>query len=213
MLNTLNAGKLPVKKTVGFLVAVLTSVVLMTSAASNGYKVGDAVKDFKLKNTDGKMVSLSDYNTKGLIVIFTCNHCPYARAYQQRIEVLDKMYKSKGYPVIAISPNDPTMIPEDSYENMVSYAKEKGMSYPYLFDETQDVARQFGAARTPHVFVLNKTDKGYQVAYIGAIDDNTEDASQVQHKYVEDAVNALLSGKPVPVTETKAIGCTIKWRS
>ena len=202
------------KKTIAFIAAVITSVTLMTSAATNGYKVGDSVKDFKLKNIDGKSVSLADYKeAKGFIVVFTCNHCPFARAYQQRIEALDKMYQSKGYPVLAISSNDPVAVPEDAYDKMVSYAKEKSMTYPYLFDETQEVARQFGAAKTPHVFVLNKTDKGYKVEYIGAIDDNPEDASQVQHKYVEDAVNALLNGKQVPVTETKAIGCTIKWRS
>jgi hypothetical protein len=115
--------------------------------------------------------------------------------------------------VIAINPNDTKAVPDDSYENMVSVAKAKGYTFPYLLDETQQVARQFGAARTPHVFVLNKTDKGLQVAYIGAIDDNTEDASAVTHKYVEDAVNSLLKGQQVPVTETKAVGCTIKWRS
>lgn len=194
--------------------AMLSLVVLMTSAATNGYKVGDKVKDFKLKNVDGKVVSLADYsNVKGFIVVFTCNHCPYAKAYEQRVISLNKMYSDKGYPVIAINPNDPATVPDDSYDNMVKNAKDKGFTFPYLFDETQQVARQFGAARTPHVFVLNKTDKGLQVAYIGAIDDNTEDAGSVQHKYVEDAVNALLAGKPVPVTETKAVGCTIKWRS
>jgi len=202
------------KKTIVFFSIVLTAAVMMTTAASNGYKVGDSVKDFQLKNTDGKNVSLADYkNAKGYIVIFTCNHCPYAKAYEQRIMGLDKMYASKGYPVIAINPNDTKAVPDDSYENMVSVAKAKGYTFPYLIDETQQVARQFGAARTPHVFVLNKTDKGLQVAYIGAIDDNTEDASAVTHKYVEDAVNSLLKGQQVPVTETKAVGCTIKWRS
>jgi peroxiredoxin len=202
------------KKTFVFFSIVLTAAVMMTTAASNGYKVGDTVKDFQLKNTDGKNVSLVDYkNAKGYIVVFTCNHCPYAKAYEQRIMSLDKMYASKGYPVIAINPNDTKAVPDDSYENMVSVAKAKGYTFPYLLDETQQVARQFGAARTPHVFVLNKTDKGLQVAYIGAIDDNTEDASAVTHKYVEDAVNSLLKGQQVPVTETKAVGCTIKWRS
>ena len=126
---------------------------------------------------------------------------------------LDKTFRPKGFPVVAISPNDPAAVPDDSYENMIKRSKEKGYTFPYLIDETQQVARDFGATRTPHVFVLNKTDKGYEVAYIGAIDDNTEDAGAVKNHYVEDAVNALLAGRKVPVTETKAIGCTIKWKS
>ncbi|MGB3074281.1 MAG: thioredoxin family protein [Chitinophagales bacterium] len=202
------------KKSVQIFAMAIAAVAFLTSAATTGYKVGDTVKDFSLKNIDGKMVSLKDYNSaKGAIVIFTCNHCPYAKAYEQRVIALDKMYKSKGYPVIAINPNDVVAVPDDSFDNMVKNAKEKGYTFPYLLDETQQVARQFGAAKTPHVFVLNKTDKGYDVAYIGAIDDNTEDAGAVQHKYVEDAVNALIAGKSVPVTTTKAVGCTIKWKS
>lgn len=185
-----------------------------TSFAPPAYKVGDSVKDFKLKNVDGKYVSLADNkDVKGYIVIFTCNHCPYAKAYEQRIMDLDKTFRPKGFPVVAISPNDPAAVPDDSYENMIKRSKEKGYTFPYLIDETQQVARDFGATRTPHVFVLNKTDKGYEVAYIGAIDDNTEDAGAVKNHYVEDAVNALLAGRKVPVTETKAIGCTIKWKS
>lgn len=195
-------------------VLFLTGIILFSSFTPPGYKVGDQVDDFKLKNTDGRMLSLADYkDAKGFIVIFTCNHCPYAKAYEQRIMDLDKKFKSQGYHVIAISPNDPAKVPDDSYENMVKRAKDKNYTFPYLFDETQQVARKFGAMRTPHVYVLNKTSKGYDVKYMGAIDDNTEDPSQVKRRYVEDAVNALMQGKQVPVTETKAIGCTIKWKS
>lgn len=202
------------KKSVQIMAVAFVAIAFLTSATMSGYKVGDTVKDFSLKNIDGKMMSLKDNSdAKGAIVIFTCNHCPYAKAYEQRVLNLDKMYKGKGFPVIAINPNDPVAVPDDSFDNMVKNAKEKGYTFPYLMDETQQVARQFGAARTPHVYVLNKTDKGYEVAYIGAIDDNTEDAGAVQHKYVEDAVNALLAGKSVPVTQTKAVGCTIKWKS
>ena len=193
---------------------LITGFVLFSSFAAPPYKVGDKVEDFKLKNIDGKMVSLADFDqAKGFIVIFTCNHCPYAKAYEQRILELDKKYASKGFPVIAINPNDPTKVPDDSFENMTKRAKEKGYSFPYLFDESQQVARKFGAARTPHVYVLSKKDKNLEVAYIGAIDDNTEDAGAVKNHYVEDAVNALLEGKAVPVSETKAIGCTIKWKT
>jgi peroxiredoxin len=196
----------------GFAIAVV-AISLFTSAATNGYKIGDTVKDFSLKNVDNKMVSLKDDGgSKGCIVIFTCNHCPYAKAYEQRVIALDKMYRSKGYPVIAINPNDPVKVPDDSFDNMQRVAKEKNYPFPYIIDETQGIARQFGAARTPQVYVLTKTEKGYEVAYIGAIDDNTEDAGKVQHKYVEEAVNALLEGKAVSTQETKAVGCTIKWK-
>src|SRR5215510_8080340 len=142
---------------------LLTGLVIFSSFAPPAYKVGDNVKDFKLKNVDGKMVSLADYQSaKGFIVVFTCNHCPYAKAYEQRIMDLDKNFRSQGYPVIAISSNDPSTIPDDSYGNMVKRAKEKNYSFPYLFDETQQVAHDFGAMRTPHVFVLSKTGSGLQ---------------------------------------------------
>ncbi len=193
---------------------LLLGVIVFSSFAPNGYKVGDNINDFKLKNVDGKMVSLADFSdAKGFIVVFTCNHCPYAKAYEQRIIDMDKKYRAKGFPVIAISSNDATMVPDDSYQNMMVRAKDKGYTFPYLYDETQQVARQFGAMRTPHVFVLSKSAKGNKVEYIGAIDDNVEDVSLAQHHYVDDAVNALLEGKKVPVTEMKAVGCTIKWKS
>lgn len=201
------------KKTLQYGSAAILTVVILTAATINGYKVGDTVKDFKLKNVDGKFISLSEFDdAKGFIVIFTCNHCPYAKAYESRVMALDRIYKEKGYPVIAINPNDPVAVPDDSFESMVQNARKKGFTFPYLMDETQQVARQFGAARTPHVYVLNKVTEGYEVAYIGAIDDNTEDAGKVKHTYVEDAVNALLDGKNVAVSETKAVGCTIKWK-
>ncbi|MBA3647524.1 MAG: thioredoxin family protein [Chitinophagales bacterium] len=202
------------KQSIKFLGIIIILITVMTSASTPGYKVGDKADDFKLKNIDGKMISLADYkDAKGFIVIFTCNHCPYAKAYESRVMALNSMYASKGFPVIAINPNDPKVEPEDSYDNMMAVAKSKGYTFPYLLDESQSVAKEYGAQRTPHVFVLNKTDKGLQVSYIGAIDDNTEDPSLVQHHYVEDAVNALLGGKQVPVTQTKAIGCGIKWKS
>jgi peroxiredoxin len=195
--------------------AVLSAVfIALCSFNFSGYNVGDKATDFKLKNVDGKMISLSDYkDAKGFIVVFTCNHCPFAKAYEDRIIALNKMYAVKGYPVIAINPNDPSQVDEDSYANMQQRAKAKSYTFPYLIDETQSVAHAFGAAHTPHVFVLQKSGSDYLVKYIGAIDDNSEDASAVKHKYVEDAVNNLLSGKPVDPSSTKAIGCGIKWKS
>ena len=193
---------------------MLLGLFIFSSFAPPAYQVGDTVKDFKLKNVDGKMVSLADYQTaKGFIVVFTCNHCPYAKAYEQRIMDLDKTWSPKGYPVIAISANDPTTVPDDSYDNMVKRAKEKGYTFPYLFDQTQGVARDYGATRTPQVYVLQKSEKGMKVEYIGAIDDNTEDASAAKNHYVDDAVSSLLKGAPVAVPQTKAVGCTIKWKA
>lgn len=176
-----------------------------------GYKIGDIATDFSLKNVDGKEVSLADYkDAKGFIVTFTCNHCPYAVAYEDRLIALDKKYRDVGYPVIAINPNNPEKQPQDSFENMVTRAKEKGFTFPYLLDQGQHIYPQYGATKTPHMFVLQKTDKGNVVKYIGAIDDNYQDESAVTKKYVEDAVEALLKGEKVPVEVTKAIGCTIK---
>jgi peroxiredoxin len=187
------------------------SMLTMPSIYAQGYNVGDAASDFKLKNVDGKFISLSDYpEAKGFIIIFTCNHCPYAKAYQDRIIQLDKKYKPLGYPVIAISPNDPEIVPEDSYENMVLVAKEKGFTFPYLFDGTQEVYRKYGAKRTPHVYLLKKGAGGLIVRYIGAIDDNYEDASQVKTPYLANALDALLAGRTPDLTFTKAIGCSIK---
>lgn len=184
-----------------------------TGVYAQGYKVGDLASDFKLKNVNDKPVSLKDFSSaKGFIVIFTCNHCPYSRAYEDRIIALNKNYAAKGYPVIAINPNDPKVQPEDSFEKMKTRAKDKQFNFPYLVDETQQVTKQYGATRTPHVFVLQKTSEGYRVEYIGAIDDNTENGDQAANKYVQNAVDALLKdAKPNP-SFTKALGCTIKWK-
>lgn len=176
-----------------------------------GYEVGDTAADFKLKNVDGKMVSLGDYkNAKGFIVIFDCNTCPYSKAYNERIIALNKKYASVGYPVVAINSNDPSKSSGDSFEEMVRVAKEKGYDFPYLVDESQTVAKSFGATNTPHVFVLTKDLK---VAYIGAIDDSARKAEAVTKKYVETAVDELLAGKKVSTSKTKAIGCGIKWKT
>jgi peroxiredoxin len=176
-----------------------------------GYQVGDMATDFSLMNIDDKMVSLADYEAaKGFIVVFTCNHCPFSVACEDRIIDLDAKYKDQGYPVIAINPNNPELYEEDSFENMKIRAEEKGFTFPYLFDDGQTIYPQYGAKKTPHVYVLEKTDEGNRVAYIGAIDDNTEEADKVTKKYVEDAVDALLRGEQPEVTETVAIGCSIK---
>lgn len=189
----------------------LVSAFTINKAVTSGYEVGDKATDFKLKNIDDKEVSLSDYKeAKGFIVVFTCNHCPFAIAYEDRIIALDKKYKKLGYPVIAINPNNPEVQEKDSFELMKVRAKEKGFTFPYLFDEGQKIYPQYGATKTPHVYLLQKTKDGNVVKYIGAIDDNHADESAVKVKYVEDAVDALLKNKEVSVKMTKAIGCSIK---
>ncbi|RZK65964.1 MAG: thioredoxin family protein [Pedobacter sp.] len=191
------------------IVGMLAAFTVTKSAA--GYKVGDIATDFSLKSTANKQVSLKDMkNAKGYIVIFTCNHCPYAVAYEDRIVALDKKYKKLGYPVVAINPNNPAKQKDDSFDKMQVRAKEKGFTFPYLLDEGQKIYPQYGATKTPHVYLLQKTAKGNVVKYIGAIDDNYEDEAAVQQKYVENAVDALLKNKEVTVKETKAIGCSIK---
>lgn len=185
-----------------------------TAPTVPGYDVGDDVSDFELKSVEGEMVSLSDYeDAKGFILIFDCNTCPYSKAYRDRIKELHAKYADEGYPVVAIQPNDPEKSPGDSFDKMKEYADEHGYEHAYLYDETQEVAKRFGATNTPHVYVLEKEDASLVVRYIGAIDNNTKDASAADKKYVEDAVNALLEGENPEVTKTKAIGCTIKWRA
>lgn len=190
---------------------VLAEASETSEVINAGYKIGDAATDFKLKNVNEKFVSLSDYkDAKGFLVIFTCNHCPYAIAYEDRIVALDKKYAQLGYPVIAINPNDPSVQPEDSFENMKKRAAEKGFTFPYLLDDGQKIYPQYGATKTPHVFLLNKENGKNIVKYIGTIDDNYDDANDVSVRYVEAAVDALLAKKPIEQTTTVAIGCTIK---
>ena len=194
--------------TVAVLLVALSSFTMMKTS---GYRVGDVVDDFSLKNVNEKEVSLKEYSkVKGFIVIFTCNHCPFSVAYEDRIIALDKKYKKLGYPVIAINPNNPEKQPDDSFDLMKVRAKEKGFTFPYLFDDGQIVTNKYGASKTPEVYILQKTEKGHVVQYTGAIDDNHEDAEAVKKKYVENAVDALLKNNKVTVTETKAIGCSVK---
>jgi peroxiredoxin len=178
---------------------------------TRGYGIGDAATDFLLKNIDGDRISLKDYkDAKGFVIIFTCNHCPYSVAYEDRIIALDKKYKNLGYPVIAINPNNPKEYPTDSFEFMKVRAREKGFSFPYLLDEGQKIYPQYGATKTPHVFLLQKEGEENIVKYIGAIDDNYQDATAVKNNYLENALQSLLSGKAIHVTESVAIGCRIK---
>ena len=207
----------PMKKTfllaTGLLVVVAVLFVNATESPEGGYEVGDYATDFKLPNVDGKEVSLADYaDAKGYVVVFTCNTCPYAKLYEQRIIDLDNKYRSKGFPVIAINPNDTGQQPGDSMEEMIARAKEKNYPFPYLRDDSQETTLAYGATKTPHVYLLSKEGGKLRVEYIGAIDDSPREAADVNERYVEDAINALLAGEKPAVTSKRAIGCTIKWR-
>lgn len=183
-----------------------------THSIAVGYKTGDVVKDFSLKNVDGSMVSLASIkDTKGYIVIFTCNHCPYSVAYEDRIIELHKNFAQQGFPVVAINPNSADVVPEDSYDNMVKRAKDKSFPFVYLHDDTQEIAKQFGATRTPHVFLVTKQGDKNVVSYIGAIDDNTDNPKEAKNKFVEKAIASAIAGAKPEIDFTKAIGCSIKW--
>lgn len=173
-----------------------------------GYAVGDQAEDFRLKNIDGRMVSLSDYpDAAGYIVLFTCNHCPYAQLYEDRIISIHRRFAPLGYPVVAINPNDPELMPEDSFDEMKKRAKQKNFPFPYLMDEHQDVYPRFGADRTPLVYLLDST---LHVRYIGTIDDNAESPGNVKKKYLENALHAVMRGENPNPSTTRAVGCMIR---
>jgi len=184
-----------------------------TAFAQTGYKVGDMATDFSLKNVDGKFVSMKDYNdAKGIILIFTCNHCPFSIAYQDRIKALHTAYVRRGYPVVAVNSNDAAAYPADSYENMKERANDEKFPFAYLHDESQANAKIYGATKTPHVFILKRVNDRFKVVYIGAIDDNSNEPELVKTKYVDNALRELIEGKEITQNFTKAVGCSIKWK-
>ncbi|MFT4031141.1 MAG: thioredoxin family protein [Siphonobacter sp.] len=204
-------------KSIYLILGLLIGFIPVTAADhpldQRGYNIGDAVADFHLKSTVGKTVSLREYHSeKGIIVVFTTNHCPFAKAYESRIIALDQKYNPQGFPVLAINPNDPSAYEEDSFDNMKARATSKSYPFPYVFDENQQVAKAFGATRTPQVFVLQRQGERFIVQYIGTIDDNSQDPAGVTKNYVQEAVNNLLQGKPVMLNVTKAVGCAIQWK-
>ncbi len=173
-------------------------------------KIGDKAISFNLYGVDGKRHALADYADKQvLVVIFSCNHCPYVRAWEDRMIQIQADYADKGVQFVAINANDAVKYPSDSFEAMVERAKEKGFNFPYLHDESQEIARAYGAQRTPEIFVF---DRERRLCYHGAIDDNYEDPGAVKQHYLRAALDAVLAGKPAPVGETMPVGCTVKWK-
>lgn len=190
---------------------MLAFSAFLAQAQTATLKAGENAPDFKLKNVDGKEISFASFpKAKGFIVVFTCNTCPYAVAYEQRIIELDKKFKPQGYPVIAINPNDPEASKADSFDKMQQLAKDKKYPFPYLFDAGQKVTDQYGAKHTPHLFLVSKTAKGNTIEYVGAIDNDPEGTKTEKTKYVEDAIISLKNNKKPAVTQTKEIGCTVK---
>lgn len=197
------------------LISVCALAALSTTAAlaaAEDLAIGSPapMADARLKNVDGKEVSIASVKgSKGTLVVFTCNHCPWAKAWENRIAELANTYSKKGIGVVLINPNDPAAFPEDDFDGTVARAKQLKLKVPYAVDATSDVARAFGATRTPEAYLFDKSGK---LVYHGTIDDNARDPAKVTARYLKDALDATLAGKPVPLAETRALGCGIKYR-
>jgi len=179
-----------------------------TTTGSVGLALGSPAIDFQLKGVDSKTHALKDFvDKKALVLAFSCNHCPYVQAYEGRMIQLQRDYSGKGVMLIAINSNDDHDYPEDSFENMITRAKDKGFNFPYLRDESQDVARKYGAICTPHIFAF---DQHRSLQYKGRIDDSRY-PEQVKTHDLRNALDSILAGQKPPVQETRPFGCSIKW--
>jgi peroxiredoxin len=174
-------------------------------------EIGQKGPDFSLPGVDGKTHVLSDLlkTSQAVVVIFSCNHCPYVRAWEARMKGIQRDYQAKGVVLVAVGPNDAVKYPEDDFDHMKQRAEQEGFNFLYVRDESQAVARAYGGTHTPHVFLLNRDGI---LQYRGAIDDNYDEPSAVQHHYLRDALDAVLSGQAPQTTVSQAVGCTIKWK-
>ena len=193
----------------------LVSTILFAAAVAivhaQALPIGAAAPAFSLKNVDGTTVSLADYNNeKGVVVVFSCNECPYVKAYEDRMIELHGEFAPKGYPLVLINANDPELSPSDAFNKMQEKAKSQKYPFPYLVDEGQKVLPLYGATRTPELFILKKTGDQFVVGYHGTIDDNSQDANGVEERFAANAIAALLAGETPAPAVTKAIGCAIK---
>ena len=170
----------------------------------------DKAVPFELPGVDDSNHALADYADKEAIgVVFTCNHCPYARAWEDRLIEIQADFAGRGVQLVAISANDAKKYPDDGFPRMKERSEEKGYNFPYLYDESQEVARAYGAERTPEIFLF---DKGGTLRYHGAVDDNYDDPAAVRSHYLIDAIEAVLGGSEPATTKTVPVGCTIKWK-
>lgn len=198
---------------------VLLALVVCLATAAGPVRAGDTLgigesapmTDVEMKNVDGAMLSIDDVaGVRGTMVIFSCNSCPWVRAWEDRMVAIGNEYRERDVGVIVINPNDPSVRDEDSFDVMVERAAEEGYEFPYVVDATSDVARAFGATRTPEIFLF---DADGRLVYHGVIDDNARDPEAVEKAYLRDALDALLAGEEIAVRQTKALGCTIKFRA
>ena len=174
-------------------------------------QLNSVMPEFKLKGTDDKIYDSTSYSgLNALLIIFSCNHCPYVQAYENRIKMVQEDYKKDNLLVFAINSNDDSQYSDDSFESMKIRSKEKEFNFPYLHDEDQSIAKAFGATHTPEIFLF---DKGKKLLFHGKIDDNWQDESLVKNKYLRNAIDEFLTGESISVPETFTIGCTIKWKT
>ncbi len=172
---------------------------------------GSPAPPFSLPGVDGEVHSLPEYAAAPyLLVIFWCNHCPYVQAWESRVVDLGRKYGPKGVQIVLINSNDDRAYPDDRFERMVARAKEKGYPFPYLRDETQEVARAYGALVTPHPMLFGPDRR---LLFQGRVDDDHQDPARAKHRYLEDAIEAALAGRPIDGTELPVLGCSVKWKS
>lgn len=179
------------------------------AAYSNGMPVGTPAPRFSLPATDGKTYSIDDFaDAPVLVVVFTCNHCPYAVASEDRLIEIQRDYEGRAR-IVAINPNDDRKYPDDGFDRMVSRARDKGFNFPYLRDEDQSVARAYDAACTPDIFVF---DRDRKLVYNGRLDDNWKEPSKVTRRDLRDVIDATLAGRPHGLDVVPSMGCSIKWK-
>jgi peroxiredoxin len=192
---------------------IIASILLVATTGFKPIEVARTVKDFELVNVDGKTISTHSYpRAKGFVVVFTCLHCPFAKLYDERLKQLNAKYSALNIPLLLVNASDTLMFPDENLANMAKIARAKKYSFPYLFDASQKVAKDFNAEKTPHAFVIWKEQNKWVVKYSGAIDDNGAHPEDVKTPYVANALNDLLSGKPVALVTGHSIGCAIHYR-
>ena len=203
------------------MIRVLKVIFILFVWSSFGFKgepyketkhIGKSIPDFSLLNIDSNFISFKTFpNAKGFIVVFTCNHCPFAKLYPARLNALNLKYSSLGVPLLAINSMDTAVYEEESFDLMRAKAMREKTNFPYLYDVTQSVGKSFGADHTPHAFILWKVNEQWIIKYAGAIDDNGEH-QELANSYIENALTELLSNKAISNDETASFGCRIYYR-
>jgi hypothetical protein len=192
--------------------AAATATVVTADPDSSSLAIGDSapMRETRMKSVDGRELSIAEAaGKKGTLVVVMCNHCPWVRAWQGRITWIGNDAMKQGIGVIAVNPNDPAAFPEDDLDHMKKQSAQLALKFPYVVDATSDVSRAFGATRTPEAFLFDAQGK---LVYHGTVDDNARNEKAVEHRWLRQAVDAVANGRAVPVAETKAFGCGVKFR-